>query len=513
MPKNNGARSVRFAKNVVWSMMGQVCVMALSFLLAPYLIHKLGVQVYGLYIILNAVAGYLLILCFGASPAIMKFLSEFAASGDSGKIRRAVGYSLALHAVGPALGSLAIGLGARFLIVRVFHVSGPLVAPGVFTLRCLAVAGLAISLTSWASSVLAGLQIFKWQSAIYVAQNGLMILGAALAVFEGYGIRGIARWYAALNIGLCFVAVSIAAFVLKPLWDRGAAPGQGHGIREFGGYGLSLWLGQIAWIVTYQFDKIFLARGTSIAGMTLYSVPAGLLQRLQFFPSAVAVVLLPVLSEAFVRDSASEIKRIYLKTSRGLLWMLLPIYIFLFAVMPQFLGLWVGGSFSSVSVWPARFLVLAQIMLMLNYIPGSAAMGGGKPLYTSVVVWGQAVISVVAWKLLIPHYGIAGAGFGSLLAQLIPDSIYLGFVHKRVLSLGWKEYFSNGLHAPFVCGGLLAGVLLGVHSWLDTWPKLIAAGILGVALFWACGVAIAEDEDRRTLGTLWGHALSLLKMV
>ncbi|MDE2312583.1 MAG: polysaccharide biosynthesis C-terminal domain-containing protein, partial [Elusimicrobia bacterium] len=340
---------------------------------------------------------------------------------------------------------------------------------------------------------------------------GLMISGAALAVFAGFGIRGIARWYAALNIALAAAAVFIAVRALKPAWGRPDARAHDHGIKQFGSYSLSLWLGQIAWIVTYQFDKIFLARGTSITGMTLYSVPAGLLQRLQFFPSAVAVVLLPVISETFVHESSGEVKRIYLKTLRGLLWMLLPAYVFLFAVMPQFLGLWVGGSFSSASVWPARFLVLAQIMLMLNYVSNSVAMGGGKPLYSSLVIWGQAVISVVAWKLLIPHYGIAGAGAGSFLAQLIPDSIYLGFVHDRILSLSWKEYFSSGLHAPFVSGALLAGVLLAVHSWLDSWPKLIAAGVLGVALFWSCGGAIAGEEDRRTMATLWDHALSYVR--
>jgi len=511
MPKNNSARSVRFAKNVVWSLSGQVCVMALSFFLTPYLIHKLGLQVYGIYIILNAVAGYLLLMSFGASPTIVKFLSEFAAAEDSGKIRRAVGYSLVLHTAGPALGSLAVGLGAKFLIVRVFHVSGALVPLGVFTLRCLAIAGIAVSLTAWASSVLAGLQIFKWQSLIYVAQSGLMVSGAALAVFEGFGIRGIARWYAALNIGLCFCALFIAAVSLKPLWRRAAAVPEGYGFKTFGSYGLSMWLGQIAWIVTYQFDKIFLARGTSIAGMTLYSVPAGLLQRFQFFPSAVATVLIPVISEAFVRESSSEIKRLYLKTLRGILWTILPVYIFLFAVMPQFLGLWLGGSFSSASVWPARFLVLAQIVLMLNYVPTAVAIGGGKPLYTSYVVWGQAVISVIAWKLLIPHYGIGGAGFGSLLAQLIPDFIYLGFVHDRILSLNWREYFADGLHAPFVCGALLAGVLLLVHSWLDTWPRLIVSGILGGVLFLACGSAIVGEEDRRTLEMLWDHALSYVR--
>ncbi|MHB2025241.1 MAG: lipopolysaccharide biosynthesis protein [Elusimicrobiota bacterium] len=512
MEQKSGGRAVRFAKNIVWSVSGQICVVILGFFLTPYVIHKIGVRDYGLYIILNAVASYLMVLSFSAAPAASKFLSEFAASGDLGKLRGVAYQSFVFQTAGPIAGSLLVGLEPRFFIVRVFHVSGSMIAPGIFALRCAAAACVAVSLITWSSAILVGLQSFKRQSIIYVLQHGFMIMGAAAAAAAGLGIWGIAGWYAALNAGVCALALVLAWGMIKPYWRHDAASGkEGLGIWAFGSYSFSLWLGQIAWIVTYQFDKIFLARGTSIAGLTLYSVPAGFLQRLQFVPAAVSVVLMPVISEVGASGTSRDLGRLYLKTVRGLLWTVLPVYIIFFALMPQFLCLWLGGDFGSVSVWPARLLVLAQIILLLSYVPNAVATGGGKPLYASLATWGQALVSVIAWKVFIPRYGLLGAAAGSLLAQLVPDFIYLRTVHRRILSLSWEKYFTEGVHAPFVCGLFLAAILLAVHSRITTWPLFAATGFLGYILFLGCGYLILGDEDRQTLESLRRHAIAWIR--
>lgn len=492
--RHTEGKSLRFARNVGMSVLGQAGIFAASFLLIPYLVHRMGAETYGLYILMYTVAGYLSLLTFGAGSATVKYAAEFLALGDSRGLGDALRYSTRVHVLGSLAGAAIVGFGARFFVVRVFHVPGALVEPGVFVLRCAAAAALFVALIQNWLCILAGFQRFDWQNLLAFGQSALMPAGAAVALFLGLGLRGVAVWYVALSAGLCAAGL----FAVRRLRARteGLRPGKGLAAKAFGSYGLSMWLGALAWIVTFQFDKVYLARGVSLTGLTLYSVPSGLLQRLQTVPASIFIVLVPMVSELSGPDADESLQRMYLKSVRFLLWVMMPAYALLFALMPQFLGLWLGGDFGSASVWPARLLVVSQFFFVLNYIPNAVAAGRDRPLYVSGVAWAQAVLSVVAWKILIPRYQLVGVALGSLLAQALPACAYLAHMHGGVLKIGWRRYAADGLRAPLVSAALLLAVVFPFHSGATTWLRLFALGGAGAAAFYASTWLMLHADDR-----------------
>lgn len=490
-------KSFRFIRNVGWSLLGPLGVAALNFFLIPYLVGRMGIETYGLYILMHAAASYLLLFSFGAAPTTAKYVAQFFAARDGRGVRDILRYSASLHALGALLGAALLGFGARFWIARVFQVPAPLIEPGIFVLRCAAFTGVFVALTQFAVSVMQGLQRFEWQNLVAFLQNGLMTLGAAGAVGLGLGLAGCAAWYAVLNVGICLVAQAVAWRLLRPA--AGFAQGRGLGLGDMTAYSLSLALGPMAWIVTFHFDKIFIARGASMHDLTLYAVPSGLLQRLQLLPAVISTVLMPMMSEVEGPEAGETVARMYVKSVRFLLWAVLPALALLFVLMPQFLTLWLGAEFGGRSVWPARILVLAQVFYLLIYIPNSVALSRGRPWYLSAVAWAQALISLAAWWWLIPRHGILGAAAGSLVAQCVPACFYLGMVHTRLLKLPLGRYLSESLYAPCVSAGLLLALVFPLHHRVGGWPGLILLAAAGGLLYYGSTWLLLDREDRELL--------------
>ena len=188
-------------------------------------------------------------------------------------------------------------------------------------------------------------------------------------------------------------------------------------------------------------------------------------------------------------------ERVYLKAQRFLLWLELPLLATLFVLMPQFLTLWLGGDFGDRSVWPARLLVVAQASFSLNAIANAAAIGRDRPGWISAVAWGQALVSLIAWRLFIPRYELLGVALGSLLAQLIPTTFYLAAVH-RLIGLPVGKFWTHGLARPAVCALALLSLLLLLHARVDGWAALIALGALGAVFYALCAWVLALPEDR-----------------
>jgi len=485
---------LRFARNVSWNLLGQIGVSLVNFFAIPYLVSRLGLEGYGLYILLHACAGYLQVLSFGSGAAVLKYAAQFQAARARLGLRDTLVYSSAIHVFGALAGGVLLGVGAPFCLTRIFHVPGSLLASGTFVLRCAAAGAVCAALIQLSLAVLQGLQRFGWQNLLVFVQNTLMALGAVALLAQGWGLSGVAAWYVLVSLVICLLALAVAGRLLRPA--SAYPPGEGLAFRKFAAFSLGAWFGPLAWIVVYQFDKIFLARFAALSGLTLYAVPAGLLQRLQVIPATISVVVLPMMSELQGPEAEETLRRIYLRSVKFVLWALLPALVLLFALMPQFLGLWLGGEFGGRSVWPARLLVVSQFFFLLCAIPNALVSSRDKPWLMSAVAWAQAALSLLAWQVLIPRYNLLGVALGSLLAQALPALAYLFFVHRRVLGIPWKLYFSESLYSPLVSAGLLLALVFPIHASASSWPRLVALCVGGCLLYYGSTWHFLGSEDR-----------------
>src|SRR5512134_2426942 len=82
-----------------------ICGAAVNFFLAPFVVHRLGDTVYGIWALFGSVTGYLGLLDLGVRSAVTRYLARYAAEGDTEGANRMASSALALFS---ASGLLAL---------------------------------------------------------------------------------------------------------------------------------------------------------------------------------------------------------------------------------------------------------------------------------------------------------------------------------------------------------------------------------------------------------------------
>lgn len=492
-------KSFRFARNVGWSLLGQTGAWLIGFFVTPYLVRRMGMESYGLYLILMIVPSYLLMLTFSAGMTTLIKTSELAGGRNVVGLRQLLRLSFHAHGTCVLVGAIVLILIAPWASSRFFNVPEALEPLAVWVLRCAALGAFLVSLSQLGTSVLQGLQRFDIHSVVTLAQSVLIPLGVA-AVLAGGGDLFRAAAVTVLIHGL------IAAGSLKASWSqlrhRGLLEGGSGETLPLGPLArasISLWLIQWAWIIANQFDRLFIGNALSLKELTLYAVPAGLLMRLQTIPSTIATVVVPMISELAGPETEGGLARMYLKSVRAILWSALPPLLLLFSVMPQFLTLWLGPEFGLRGVWPARLLVVAHAAALLAHMPRSAACGRDMAHLVSAASWAQAAISIGAWFLLVPRLGILGVALGFLLGQALTIFFLLQSVHRRLLGLGFGRFFRESLAAPLASAALLLLIVFPLHHLAGSWTRLIALSAAGFSLFYGSAWFFMDEQDKALL--------------
>ncbi|MFZ8832393.1 MAG: lipopolysaccharide biosynthesis protein [Thermodesulfobacteriaceae bacterium] len=69
-------------KNAVYNAIGFIFPVAVGLITTPYIVHKLGTEIYGIYVLAISLAGMLSFLDLGFGQGIIKFVSHYKAKND-----------------------------------------------------------------------------------------------------------------------------------------------------------------------------------------------------------------------------------------------------------------------------------------------------------------------------------------------------------------------------------------------------------------------------------------------
>lgn len=486
------SRGRRFARNVSWSLAGQAGTIVVNFLALPYLLRGFGAEAYGIYLLMYAVANYMAVFQLGAGMAAVKYIAEANAAGEDGALRDALRHSFWIYFCGVGASAASVWFAAGPLSRSFFDIPVYFQEHALWLLRAAALGGLFAAGGQWATAAFWGLQKVAWPSALSVLQSILLPLGLVAALAMGRGLGAAAAWYVIVQAaGFFFLALALRSILKGHRGTKGRLE-----FMPFAKYGLTFVPGLVANLVSTQVDKIFVAGKLSMSELTYYAVPSGVLSRLQAPSATVSTALMPVLSEVGRVEGKDHLARVYVRSVRALYALIAPALGLLFVLMPQLLGLWINPAFGHNSEVAARLLVAAQAFALAFHGPKAAAGGLDGGHYNSVAMWGQALVSLALWPILIPRWGIAGAAAGALAAQALATLYFTGAT-LHLVHLSWGRFAREvlgPLTPPTAALVLIAWLFRG---WAWTWTGFIAinaaAGLAYLALLWR---ALPQEDTR-----------------
>lgn len=492
-------------KNTVSNFLGQFYGLVLGFAVVPYLVHRLGVEAYGVFALAAALGGFASLLNLGVGKALSKRVAEFHWKGDLEPICKLFQTALAVCLGAGAAGALLlIGL-QNWISSELFHASGDHKLLVSFALYATGLSVLVSLLFDLLSGLTTALQRFDVYNRMNVVVASVTYLGSVLAVAAGFSLKGVLVVIVAANL------VGVAGYVR---FLRQTLPGlrfwpkfHWPAFRQLASFSLFVLVAGSCAFLVHRLDRMLVAYYLPLAAVALYTIPYSLAEKTTLAVGNLTSAIFPLASELSTMPGAEKLKELYLRASKMVLLAALPGMVVLLFLANPVLRFWVGPEFAEQGTVALQLLTLGFFLNILGHVPFTIAQGAGRPLLSAKFSVLNAVVALLLFKLLIPRYGIDGAAAAFLISEMLVIPLFVHSVN-RFLGVGWKSLVLRAYLPAAVCGTLASVVLTVIASRVSSLAGLVAAVCLAL-IFYAIAVLVCglDSQERAQiqfrLSVLW----------
>jgi O-antigen/teichoic acid export membrane protein len=468
------------ARNVIWNWAGMANQMLVGFVVAPFLVHRLGDSRYGLWVLIASMTGYFDLLDLGVRGSVGRNIAFFRAKNDHAGVNALLSTALAVL-VGVAV---LVLLGTLALAVGFFHLFDVPDADGPSVRLALLIVGINLALTFPLSVFDATL----WAMHRFDVLNAIDIPVALLRA-------GLTFWWIGSGNGLVAMALitvltTVLAAVIKAIlsfrldrnlnvrlrWiNREAA-------RSLFGYGLWYFLLSTGRRITPQVSPLVIGARLGVGFVT----PQNIAARLTGYASSLLIsatgVMTPVAAGLHAEDNHEKQRTLFLEGGKiCLAFVLFFVTLFLFLGKPL-IELWMGPDKEAASKL-LIIMALGEIVPMSQWITYSVVLGMGRHRELAYFFLLENVLAIVLALALVGSFGLVGV----CVAVAIPGALCRGLCQLvygcRLVKVSFGTYAGRVLIPALVTAALPVTALAVVTrlksptSWVEL---LVYTAIFGV---------------------------------
>jgi O-antigen/teichoic acid export membrane protein len=491
----------RTLKNSIYGVLEFGWPVLLSLVTAPYIVHRLGSDVFGVLSIVSIAIGFFGFLDFGIGAAATRQIASLYERDDHVGINTVVSTALVFYLGAGAVGASLVLATTNVLVVQVLSIPPQLVhsaqlafymsAPAfLITLVLGTFGGIPRAIQRFDVSVKVNLALGTANTVVVV---GLLSLGKGLLAVIASGI--------ALNL----IAIPVMFFVSRRLVPTLKvrlvfSPQVFKELFSFGGYFL---LSSVGVMLLYQLDKLLIGSMLGVAAVTYYVVPGNLAQKIQQLVAAGTAIAFPVSSALFASGASEAIERLYRDGTRMVLVLVATVAVPMAVFADKFLLYWMGPQIASESSVPMVLLVGTYAALATCAMAWGMANGAGHSGINAAFTLAIAAIDVGLFFVLVGPFGVAGAAGAYFISAVVGVPVLTWYIERKILNLsGWVFL---GLAFPItVIAAVQAAVGLGLRllAWnlATVLALMVLTALLFPLLYWVSGQL--RDSDRQLISLL-----------
>ena len=499
------SQSARIARAICSNWLGMGVTGAVSFLLAPFLIHRLGLLYYGMWVMVGSVIGYYGLLDIGMSGTLQRFVAHYSGADKRDALTESLASALALSAA-VAVIICASGLVSMFFLPRFFHVDGAEIWTFRYVLLLTALA-VAISFPARTTGAyLRGLQRFDLTNAAAIATTVLRAAAIVGALLAGYGVVAVA----AITLLTAVLTFLMQAIAIRQV-DRGLAlttqSVSWSRLRELFNFSIFVAIMSVGDYFRFNLDSIVIARCLSLALVTPFAVAGSLIS---YFMSAIVGVSGPVLTEMsrlYGLDDKEGLKLCYLRATRLTCLASVGGGALLIFNGRMLFHFWLGSGFES------SYLIL--VVLTVSYVTALAqspsialfyAQGRHKLMSYWTVAEGIVNLALSIW--LASRLGVVGVALGTAIPMVVTKLTIQPWLALHVSGLSLRQYLADALRPGLIVGVASGSLIYGFGlNRATTLPTFLALLVLQGCVFLALAWLFGMKPDEKIL--LHGHLRQL----
>lgn len=412
-------------------------------LVAPVLLHHLGVAQYGVWVVATAAVSAGAIVASGFGDANIQYVASLRSRGDAVGLHRAVRSTMGINLL------LGVTLASAFwmlssLIAR--HVAPINIELQIACLWSVRIASLLMLVRAIESVCISTQRAFERYGAavrISILVRLLTLAVAVLFVYRGFGVISIMVATAVLMVvGTAVQLVGLKQHLnvesLLPSFDRAAT------VALFG-FGIFSWLQAVSGVIFGQSDRLILGVSLGATSVTAYALCVQIAQPIYGIAASGLHFLFPYLSGRQASMPLAVLKKTVL-IAFTINLLLISVETAAALIFDQtVLRIWVGEGISQIASGVLAPIIWSFALLGLNVTGYYTMLALG---HIRVVTWinlagGAAMLLMMA--LLLSHRGIQGIAFARLFYGFSALFVYLPLI--RILRDERSAYLpASGTH-------------------------------------------------------------------
>ncbi len=394
---------------------------AYGLVLPPYILHKIGVNNYSLWVLLTAVSGYVQFIEFGSSSSLVKHIADSKSADRYDLVSGYLSSVFVLFVVGSIFAEMLAYYGINIIGPYFFSNFGVLA-----NLRNLVSGFVLISIlmlfNGLFSCVLKAWQRVDIINAIAIIVSSLNITLIFFFLNEGLEIKGILYSY---------LSSSSLGLVLTVLFSRKIVKGKlvlnifefdYRLVRDILRLGSSDQLIRVLGILWGPVNKTIIQNFAGPQYLVAYDLTMRVISQVSSMPSMIFNPLLPAMAELNAKNDRSRLWTLFKRSLNYIMLAGAPLVVLFFFFANPIIAIWLRGPNDLVAD-TIRVLILSTF---INILTGPLYMGTlafGKPalgiIKTIVTFLTNVGLLVIALSLHLGYYGVVAAEFIGVLTGAI----------------------------------------------------------------------------------------------
>jgi O-antigen/teichoic acid export membrane protein len=474
-----GTSPVRLLKNAFFNSGAWGVNAILTLLTTPFIVYKLTVEGYGIYVLLTGLIGYYNLMDLGIGQGVTKYVAEYYAKQDHNSIAESINGALLVQLLTGVLASLGLFVLAA-PILSLIRVSPEFWTDATLSLFASAIGFFFTMVANTLSSALMGLQRYGLTSMVGGLTNTILTLLIVVGLGFGAGLKEITSLTAASGIVMSFVYVMLLRRLL-PDWRISAKVNWSLLLQLFR-FSAYLLVSRISNLFSNYIVRFVVGVFLGPAMVTYYVVPAKLIGAVGSLLGGAFVVLFPFASELGSKRDQAKIQELFLGGSRLFAAVSIPLFLALYVAARPILTVWMGPEFAEEGWAMLGLLSLASLCGALTTVPNLVTMGLGY----SRVIGAYSLLNVLMYAICLPlftdRWGVEGTAWAMLLVAL-PSFGLIAYQTKYLIHLPLRKYLHDVLYFHVI--PLIVSVWLGLLIAKVVYTSAIVASLVPVIY---CGI-------------------------
>jgi O-antigen/teichoic acid export membrane protein len=461
----------------------QIWIVILSFIMMPVIIYFIGVEEYGIYLLVTALTGYFGLLDLGMGKSLVKFIAEYYVKKDKQKVNEVVNTVFFIYLMVGIIAATGVFIVGTFFI-GVFELGADLSLKARILAYLLAATFLFEFCMATFRKTLAGLQRFDSLAKVTFVMSLVNIAVTIVVLLLGYGIVELIFYTICFGL-MRHIIIAILVRKQLPYLTIKLSYLNRDMFRTLFSLSLLLLFFSFFLRIIYYTDTLVIGFFLGAVMITIYAAAWKIYQ----IPGRAIKIILdamtPVASELDALKKEKALQLLFLRVIKYSLALLFLLGIPTLLMSKEILKYWIGWAGDDFALYHlvTNILILSLFFDFFNQVSFQILTGMNKIKFFigcySIVALFNLVLSII----LVQRIGLEGVAWGTAIPFIIMAPFFMWYSFKTI-GIHWRDYIKIVLSTTVPYALCISGVLyllIIFHT---------PANLIEVGLYYIIGISI-----------------------